>query len=245
MGLNGFGEIIVVKHIYTEGKTGQTGPTGPTGPQGEAGASTFGEMGPTGPTGAIGPKGETGATGPKGETGATGEVGPTGPKGEKGEAGERGATGEIGPTGPKGDAGEIGPTGPAGAGINQNATILNMAAQDIKNAQAIVLSTILTNNGMTVSGTGITVPRDGTYFVAFYINRAENAAGTDGISIAIDGVIDNDTSRPLSTASTSSGQFVFNLKAGNMLTLVPTVVNATGLEANGGPCATLTVMRMA
>lgn len=239
MGLNRFGEIIVVKHIYTEGKTGQMGPTGPTGPQGEAGASTFGEMGPTGPTG---------ATGPKGETGATGEVGPTGPKGEKGEAGERGATGEIGPTGPKGDAGEIGPTGPtgpAGAGINQNATILNMAAQDIKNAQAIVLSTILTNNGMTVSGTGITVPRDGTYFVAFYINRAENAAGTDGISIAIDGVIDNDTSRPLSTASTSSGQFVFNLKAGNMLTLVPTVVNATGLEANGGPCATLTVMRMA
>lgn len=236
MGLNRFGEIIVVKHIYTEGKTGQMGPTGPTGPQGEAGASTFGEMGPTGPTG---------ATGPKGETGATGEVGPTGPKGEKGEAGERGATGEIGPTGPKGDAGETGPTGPAGAGINQNATILNMAAQDIKNAQAIVLSTILTNNGMTISGTGITVPRDGTYFVAFYINRAENAAGTDGISIAIDGVIDNDTSRPLSTASTSSGQFVFNLKAGNMLTLVPTVVNATGLEANGGPCATLTVMRMA
>lgn len=230
MGLNGFGEFIVVKHIYTEGKTGQTGPTGPTGPQGEAGTSTFGEMGPTGPTGATGPKGETGATGPKGE---------------RGETGERGAVGEIGPTGPKGDAGEIGPTGPAGVGINQNATILNMAAQDIKNAQAIVLSTILTNNGMTVSGTGITVPQDGTYFVAFYINRAENAAGTDGISIAIDGVIDNDTSRPLSTASTSSGQFVFNLKAGNMLTLVPTVVNATGLEANGGPCATLTVMRMA
>lgn len=219
----------IVMHTWIAGECGPTGPMGPTGPKGEVVV----EVGPTGPTG------PTGATGEKGDTGSTGPIGPTGPKGDTGErgiAGERGATGEAGPTGP---------TGPAGASLNQNATILNMAAQDITNGTAIVLTTLLTNNGMTITGTGITVPADGTYFVAFYVNRAENAAGTDGISLAIDGVIDNDTSRPLSTSSTSSGQFVFNLKAGNLLTLVPTIVNATGIEANGGPCATLTVMRMA
>lgn len=193
-----------------------------------------GERGPTGPTG---PRGEAVVEiGPTGPTGATGEKGERGEQGPKGDTGERGVAGMIGPTGP---------TGPAGTSLNQNATILNMAGQDITNGTPIVMSTILTNNSMTVSGTGITVPADGTYFVAFYVNRAENAAGTDGISLAIDGVIDNDTSRPLSTASTSSGQFMFNLKAGNRLTLVPTIVNATGIDANGGPCATLTVMRMA
>lgn len=222
----------IVMHTWIAGERGPTGPMGPTGPRGEVVV----EIGPTGPTG---PTGATGATGEKGDTGSTGPIGPTGPKGDTGErgiAGERGATGEAGPTGP---------TGPAGASLNQNATILNMAGQDITNGTPIVMTTILTNNSMTVSGTGITVPADGTYFVAFYVNRAENAAGTDGISLAIDGVIDNDTSRPLSTASTSSGQFMFNLKAGNLLTLVPTIVNATGIDANGGPCATLTVMRMA
>lgn len=216
----------IVMHTWIAGERGATGPTGPMGPTGPRGEAVF-EIGPTGPTG---PTGAAGATGEKGDTGS---IGPTGPTGPKGETGERGA------------AGEVGPTGPAGTSLNQNATILNMAGQDITNGTPIVMTTILTNNSMTVSGTGITVPADGTYFVAFYVNRAENAAGTDGISLAIDGVIDNDTSRPLSTASTSSGQFMFNLKAGNLLTLVPTIVNATGIDANGGPCATLTVMRMA
>ena len=62
--------------------------------------------------------------------------------------------------------------------------------------------------------------------------------------MAINNVINNNTARPLSETSTSSGQFVMNLQAGDSISLIPVVMNATRIEANGGPGATLTVLKI-
>lgn len=208
-------------------------PTPPTFERMDMTPQENGGMGPTGPTGATGP------TGPQGERGEQGLQGVEGPQGPQGEPGLRG---EIGPTGP------TGPTGPQGATItapNQNATILHMASQDITTGQPILLSTIMTNNGLVLGGSHITVPATGTYLVTFYVNRADSAGGTDGISIAIDDKVVQQTSRPLSEASTSSGQFVMNLDEGNQVSIVPVVINTKKIIANGGCSATLTVVRLA
>ena len=215
------------KKDMTPQENGGTGPTGPTG-----------ATGPTGPQGERGLQGERGEQGVQGVEGSQGE---RGLQGERGEQGVPGLRGEIGPTGP------TGPTGPQGATTtapNQNATILHMASQDITTGQPILLSTIMTNNGLVLGGSHITVPATGTYLVTFYVNRADSAGGTDGISIAIDGNVVQQTSRPLSEASTSSGQFVMNLDEGNQVSIVPVVINTKRIIANGGCSATLTVVRL-
>ena len=215
------------------GATGATGVTGAVGPQGECGAT--------------GPQGECGEMGPKGERGDTGPVGATGPKGDTGEAGPKGDIGERGEKGETGAEGKQGPTGPQGLpGVisNQNATILSMAGQDLTIGTPLLMSTILTNNGLILGGDSITVPATGTYIVTFYVNRATSAAGTDGIAIAIDGKTVTYTSRPLSEESTSSGYFVMNLDEGNAISLVPVIINAKRLEASGGASATLAVVRI-
>jgi len=231
-----------------DGATGATGLQGVTGATGPTGAT--GLMGPTGLQGETGPIGPTGPAGVDGLVGATGPTGPTGPQGERGETGPTGPQGERGETGPQGERGEVGPTGPAGpAGAsgsisNLNATILNMASQAITTGTPISMLRTLTNNGLTANETSIIVPETGTYFVAYYVNRAANAGGTDGISLAINNKVNNNTARPLSEASTSSGQFVLNLTAGDSISLIPVVINATRIEANGGPGATLTVLKI-
>lgn len=198
-------------------------------------------------TGPTGPKGDTGCTGPagiRGLDGSRGEKGEKGECGEKGEKGDPGEKGEKGDTGPMGPAGPTGPIGPTGVISNQNATILNMASQSITTGEPISMLTILTNNGLVLGGTFITVPSTGTYLVTYYVNRATGAAGTDSIAIAIDGTRERYTARPLSEESTSSGQFVMNLEEGNAVSLVPVVINNVKLEANGGPSATLTVIKL-
>ena len=207
-----------------------------------------GPMGPTGPAGATGATGLPGANGLNGATGAVGPQGVTGPQGAKGETGPQGEIGPQGPTGPKGEMGVQGPIGPRGEDgqiSNQNATIYSMAGQDLTSGNPLTLSSIKTNNGLIVGGTTITVTATGTYVVSYCMNKATNAAGTDSVSIAIDGTMDRTTSRPLSDSSTTCGHFVMNLDEGNALSLVPVVINATRLEGSGGPCATLTVIRIA
>ena len=243
-----------IERINHNNNSSMTGPTGPTGPTGATGAT--GTQGATGPTGVMGPTGPIGAMGP---TGPMGEIGPTGPEGRQGERGETGPTGvagndgQNGATGPKGETGAQGPTGPTGPtgprgddGVisNQNATILSMASQDLVIGTPIQLSTILTNNGLVVSGDSITVPTTGTYIVTFYVNRATSAAGTDGISIAINGNVESYTSRPLSDDSTSSGYFVMNLNEGDAISIVPVIINAKKINASGGCSATLTVIKI-
>lgn len=223
-----------------------TGPMGPTGPAGATGATGLpGANGLNGATGAVGPQG---VTGPQGAKGAKGDTGPQGATGAKGETGPQGEIGPQGPTGPKGEMGVQGPIGPRGEDgqiSNQNATIYSMAGQDLTSGNPLTLSSIKTNNGLIVGGTTITVPATGTYIVSYCMNKATNAAGTDSVSIAIDGTMDRTTSRPLSDSSTTCGHFVMNLDEGNALSLVPVVINATRLEGSGGPCATLTVIRIA
>lgn len=254
----------IIKHIFSmigptgpQGLVGATGPKGDTGERGEKGeAGPKGDTGPkgdkgeTGAQGLMGPKGDQGIQGLKGDAGEKGDIGPVGPKGEKGDTGEKGEKGdtgekgEPGEKGEKGDQGEKGERGEKGDAINENATILNMAGQDLTTGKALSMFKTLTNNGLTINETSITVANSGTYLVTYYVNRATSAAGTDGISLAINNVVNNNTARPLSESSTSSGQFVMTLNAGDSISLVPVILNAKRLEASGGPSVTLTVVRI-
>ena len=135
---------------------GPTGPTGPTGP-------SNGIIGPTGPTGMTGP---TGPTGPMGMTGPTGPTGPTGMTGPTGPTGPTGMTGPTGPTGPMGMTGSTGPTGPE---INNNYALFQNQDTDITSGTLIPLSTQFSGGSptITVSGSTITLPSPGTYYVSF------------------------------------------------------------------------------
>lgn len=162
-------------------------------------------------------------------------------KGDQGEIGEKGNQGIQGEKGEKGDKGDKGKTGTI---LNQNATILSMASQDIKNREPLLMTTILTNDGLIIGGISITVPSDGTYFVSYYVNRADQGDGTDYIALAIDGTMDLYTAHPLNNSSTSSGHFILNLKEGNQLSLIPVVLNAKKIVGNAGASFTLTVLRV-
>lgn len=112
-------------------------------------------LGPTGPTGPTGPS--NGIIGPTGPTGMTGPTGPTGPMG---------MTGPTGPTGPTGMTGSTGPTGPE---INNNYALFQNQDTDITSGTLIPLSTQFSGGSptITVSGSTITLPSPGTYYVSF------------------------------------------------------------------------------
>lgn len=149
------------------GPTGPTGPIGMTGPTGSTGPTgLIGSTGPTGPIGMTGPTGPTGLrgpTGPTGPTGLAGTTGPTGPIGPTGLIGPTGATGPIGMTGPTGS------TGPTGPGINNNYALFQNQDTDITSGTLIPLSTQFSGGSPTipVSGSTITLPSPGTYYVSF------------------------------------------------------------------------------
>ena len=225
------------------GPQGPIGLTGPAGPEGPAGPQ--GPIGLTGAQGPIGPQGPEGPQGPIGLTGPEGPIGPQGPIGETGATGPAGPQGPIGETGPVGPQGPEGPAGPPGTFINENATIYNPAAQEITTGTPLTFGTTLTNNGLTVDATSITIEEAGTYLVGFSTGEATGATATDRVGIAINGVIIAGTERLLNPDAPTNETSVLNLTAGDVVTLVPTVTTATGLTADGATSATLTVVRLA
>ena len=150
-----------------------------------------------------------------------------------------------GTRGPQGPAGPQGPVGPPGTLINENATIYSQAAQVITTGTPITFGTTLTNNGLTVAATSITVADAGTYLVNFSTGASTGATGTDRVGIAINGTIILGTERLLSPDSITTGTSVLNLADGDVITLVPTATTATDLTATGGTSATLSVVRLA
>lgn len=150
-----------------------------------------------------------------------------------------GTTGQRGPTGP------TGPTGATGPAFNQNATLYNAAAQNATTGTALSIPTVLTNNGMVVSGTSVTIPATGTYIVSYTVNATTGAASPDNVGIAINGTLSVPTESLLSATTHISGSYVLNLTAGAVLTLVPTVAAQRNITAAGGPSVTFTVARIA
>jgi hypothetical protein len=152
-----------------QGVQGATGPTGaastavgPTGPTGAQGIQ--GVIGPTGPTGSVGPTG-AGPTGPTGAQGIQGVTGPTGPTGAQGNTGPTGPTGSTGNTGPTGPTGTTGATG-AGGALGYYGFFVSTANQSnagTSSANAVLLDTTVTNNGVTQSSGVLTFTYAGKY----------------------------------------------------------------------------------
>lgn len=187
-------------------------------------------MGPTGPTGVTGP---TGTTGPTGATGSTGPSGPTGP------------TGATGPTGPTGATGPTGPTGESGTAVNENATAYTLGPQTAVSGTPLTLLTTLTNNKLTVGVDSITVANTGTYAVSFGINEITGYNEGDYVALRVNGTENPATKRIMSETASVSGTFVFNLKAGDEISVVPVETGTTKILDTGGPSVTLTVIRIA
>jgi hypothetical protein len=108
------------------------------------------------------PAGPTGPTGPTGSEGPTGAEGPTGPTGAEGPTGPTGAEGPTGPTGAEG------PTGPAGA-TGHFGSIYDVTPQLFapNPGTAITYSTVGVTNGVSRSGSQISVANTGVYSITF------------------------------------------------------------------------------
>ena len=123
--------------------------------------------------------------------------------------------------------------------FNQNATVFNGATVTLTAGTPIPFPSTLTNNGLTTTGTGITVPNAGTYLVGYTTGSAD-VVGDDSIGIAVNGAVVNATTRLLNTTGGVSGNYILNLNAGDTITLVPNGTTATTLT----PTNTLTVERV-
>jgi len=138
-----------------------------------------------------------------------------------------------------------GPQGPAGNAFNQNATIYSNVEQNITSGTPITFGSTLTNNNMTVSTTGITVPATGTYLVSYGTNTIGDDGTANNVSIAVNGNIQSATTRALATNLTPSGSYILNLNAGDVITLIPSFSASTTLSNSNSTSAFLTVNRIA
>ncbi len=157
----------------------------------------------------------------------------------------QGKTGAKGDRGPQGIQGVTGPTGPKGATNNINATIYNSINQDISSGKPIKMDEVLTNNGTSLNESSITVPQTGTYLISFSINNGTTASAGDCIGIYNNGALLQGSRRPLTTSTNVSGTIVANLKANDIITLVPVLSTGRTLTSSGAPSAMLTVVQIA
>ncbi len=157
----------------------------------------------------------------------------------------QGKTGEKGDRGPAGPQGVQGVTGPAGSTNNINATIYNSINQDIASGRPIIMDEVLTNNGLSLNNSSITVPATGTYIISFSINNGTSASAGDCIGAYCNNQLIFGSRRPLTTSTNVSATVVTNLKINDIITLVPTLSTNRTITSSGAPSAMLTVVQIA
>ncbi len=157
----------------------------------------------------------------------------------------QGKTGAKGDRGPQGIQGQQGETGPKGSTNNINATIYNSINQDISSGRPIKMDEVLTNNGMSINDSSITIPENGTYLISFSINNGTTATAGDCIGVYNNSALLQGSKRPLTTSTNVSGTIVATLKANDTITLVPVLYTNRTLTSSGAPSAMLTVAQIA
>lgn len=157
----------------------------------------------------------------------------------------QGKTGAKGDRGPQGPTGQQGATGPKGSTNNINATIYNSINQDISSGRPIKMDEVLTNNGMSLNESSITVPEKGTYLISFSINNGTTATAGDSIGVYKNSALLQGSKRPLTTSTNVSGTIVASLNANDTITLVPVLYTDRTLTSSGAPSAMLTVVQIA
>lgn len=154
-------------------------------------------------------------------------------------AGKTGAKGDQGPQGIQGVA------GPPGSTNNINATIYNSINQDAVNGRPLILDEVLTNNGLNVNNSSITITSNGTYILSFSVNNGTTASAGDCIGVYKNGELVLGTRRPLTTSTNVSATVVATLKRNDIITLVPNISTNRIITASGAPSALLTVIQIA
>lgn len=186
--------------------------------------------------------GPTGATGPMGPMGLRGEVGPTGATGASGATGAKGEPGEVGP---KGDTGAPGPKGDTGMiATNVNATIYTLGPQTLTTGTPLTLMSVLTNNGLDVNETSITVKSTGTYSVSYTINEVSQENDGDYVEINVNGQSIPATRRIMSSQAEVGGTYALNLNENDVITIVPKESGNVQLVGTTGASAILTVIKL-
>lgn len=172
-------------------------------------------------------RGIPGPAGPIGPTGATGPAGPQGPQGIQGIQGP------------------VGPQGPAGILANENASAVNTEEIAMTTNTLLTFPTAMTNNGLTLTDSAITVTNAGTYLIGFGVNEVNTATATDNVALSINGTRNANTARVIQTNAPVSGTFILNLDAGTQVGIVPVISASSTLSNTGGPSVFLTVVRIA
>lgn len=157
----------------------------------------------------------------------------------------QGKTGATGDRGPQGIQGAQGVAGPPGTTNNINATIYNSINQDAVNGRPLTLDEVLTNNGLNINNSSITITSNGTYILSFSVNNGTTASAGDCVGIYKNGELVLGTRRPLTTSTNVSATVVAVLKRNDIITLVPMVSTNRIITASGAPSALLTVIQIA
>ena len=164
------------------------------------------------------------------------------PQGKTGARGDKGETGDRGPAGPQGIQGIAGPPGSTN---NINATIYNPNQQSISSGRPLVFGKVLTNHAMSINDASISVNHNGTYIISFSINNGTSATAGDCVGVYRNATLIPGTNRPLTSSTNVSAIFVIELKANDIITLVPTLSSDRAITASGSPSAMLSVIQIA
>lgn len=154
----------------------------------------------------------------------------------------RGPTGATGPTGLQG---ERGATGADGRVENLNATVFNGNSVTISNGTKVEIDEVESNNGLLFEDSEFTIVSEGTYFMIYTVNSSQDAADGETIGIAINGVVQNATLRPLLADGNSTGYTIANLEHNDAITLVPNVAQNRTVSNTGAPSFTFTIIKLA
>lgn len=173
-----------------------------------------------------------------------GLTGEKGPQGDKGVAGEKGDNGPKGDTGEKGDTGPAGPAGPPGVIGNLNATIYSDVSQEISTARPLIMNKVLTKNNITVNDSGIFIPANGTYLIAFSINNGSSARAGDSVGVYVNNKLIEGSTKPITASTNTSATFVKVLERNDIITLVPTTNQTQTITNSGAPSAMLTIIKI-
>jgi hypothetical protein len=211
----------------------------------------------------TGSQGATASAGPTGATGSIGPIGGTGNNGSQGATGPTGLTGGTGATGPTGPTiiGDYGTLYLPGTNPPEGYSIPTYTGVNTGNLFAST-NTAITGNSSTVTlynpttaQTGIQVSNAGVYQITFGLALATASLPDPAYyaNLAVNGVQLTNKYQTLSSNQVNtenllqSSTMIMSLNAGDVVSIVNgsgSTFNINSLNANGGPCAFITLFRL-
>jgi hypothetical protein len=108
----------------------------------------------------------------------------------------------------------------------------------------VSLTSAIVSNNIVLAGNSAIVGSAGVYLINYGINFATGAVVGNNISIGVNGVAVNGTSRQISSTSETSSSTILTLVAGAAVSIIP-VANNLPVSGTGATSAHLSITRIA